>query len=118
LFAILFFVLTLGNLSFPFTGGFAGEFLLLLGICQGNPYVGVAAGTTVFLSLCYSVWLYNRVFYGQVSIYVNQHQDLTRLEVGVLFWCVLFTICLGFMAGAWTGYVGFVYEWIFTSRIV
>jgi NADH-quinone oxidoreductase subunit M len=116
LFAIFFFVLTLGNLSFPFTGGFSGEFLLILGICSANPAIAIAGGSTVFLSLCYSVWLYNRVFYGKVSDQIYYHQDLTRLEVAVLGWCIVFTVLLGFVGGAWVDYVGFDYEWIANSR--
>jgi proton-translocating NADH-quinone oxidoreductase chain M len=116
LFAVLFFVLTLGNLSFPFTGGFTGEFLLLLGICLGNPAIAMAAGSTVFLSLCYSVWLYNRVFYGSISDQIMHHQDLTRLELAVLSWCVVFSLVLGFTGGAWVDYTGFDYEWIVNSR--
>jgi len=116
LFGILFFLLTLGNFSFPFTGGFTGEFLLLLGICLGNPGVAIAACSTVFLSLCYSIWLYNRVFYGSVSLQITSHQDLTRLEVAVLSFCAGFTILLGFVGGVWVSYVGFVYEWLANSR--
>ena len=104
LFGLSFFVLTLGNLSFPFTGGFTGEFMLLLGIFHKNSAVALLLGSTVLLSLCYSVWLYNRVFYGPVSEYLVKHQDLTPSEAGVLLFCATTTVVLGFMGGYFSEY--------------
>jgi NADH-quinone oxidoreductase subunit M len=103
-FALLFFVLTLGNLSFPFTGGFTGEFMVLSAVALCNPAVTALAGATVFLSLCYSVWLFNRLFYGPVASGYRRHADLTPVEVGVLGWCTVGCVGLGWLGGAFVGY--------------
>lgn len=103
-FAGLFFVLTLGNLSFPFTGGFAGEFMILSGVALRNPAVTALAGATVFLSLCYSVWLFNRLFYGPTARDVRAHQEATPVELGVLGWCAFGCVALGFGGSAFVGY--------------
>lgn len=103
LLAICFFLLTLGNLSFPFTGGFTGEFMILSALGTYSFVLCVFAGATVFLSLCYSVWLFNRLFYGGVSSQVEQHIDLTPTEWGVLSWCTLGSVGLGFGGAAFVG---------------
>jgi proton-translocating NADH-quinone oxidoreductase chain M len=103
-FGVLFFVLTLGNLSFPFTGGFAGEFMILTGLGLRNAAVVALCGATVFLSLCYSVWLFNRVFYGPVPAGFRAHQEATPVELGVLGWCTFGCVGLGFAGGAFVGY--------------
>ncbi|PRP83535.1 NADH dehydrogenase subunit 4 [Planoprotostelium fungivorum] len=106
-FGVLFFVCTLGNFSFPFTAGFTGEFLLLSGIAQYNLGVALAGGSTVLLSLAYSVWLYNRVFYGVVNPTVVVHQDLTSIELAVLGWCTVGVILLGWTGGYWGVYANY-----------
>lgn len=99
-FGVLFFILTLGNLSFPFTGGFVGEFLILVGLALNNVWVTLLCGSTVFLSICYSMWLFNRLFYGVVPTGVQTHQELTSPEVGVLAWCTAGCVGLGFTGGS------------------
>lgn len=106
-FGVLFFVCTLGNFSFPFTAGFTGEFLLLSGIAYHNLGVALAGGSTVLLSLAYSVWLYNRVFYGVTPTTVVAHQDLTPVELGVLGWCTVGVVTLGWTGGYWGVYANY-----------
>lgn len=101
-FGVLFFVLTLGNLSFPFTGGFTGEFMILAALGQQNLVVTALAGATVFLSLCYSVWLFNRLFYGRVG-HFRGYQEISPLEFGVVGWCAIGTVLLGFGGSTFVG---------------
>ena len=110
-FGILFFVLTLGNLSFPFTGGFTGEFMILAALGVSNLWVCFLAGATVFLSLCYSVWLFNRLFYGPVG-HLRTHQELTSLEMGILGWTTLWTVGLGFGGSYFVGSTQDGYEYV------
>jgi len=92
---VTFFILTLGNLSFPFTGGFTGEFIILAELGRSNLVVCFLAGGTVFLSLAYSVWLFNRIWWGPLGEGVTGHADLTPTEVGVLGWTTLGCLLLG-----------------------
>jgi NADH-quinone oxidoreductase subunit M len=109
IFAGFFFVLTLGNLSFPFTGGFVGEFMILSSLALQNFMVVLLAGSTVFLSLCYSVWLFNRLFYGPVGSDFRIHQEATPVELGVLGWCSFGCVGLGFAGGVFIGYTQHCY---------
>jgi NADH-quinone oxidoreductase subunit M len=45
---------------------------------------------------CYSLWLLNRVLFGNIKKYsVNEYQDLTRIEFYYLFPYGFLTIALG-----------------------
>ena len=112
-FGVAFFILTLGNLSFPFTGGFTGEFMILAALGVQNIWVCFLAGVTVFLSLCYSVWLFNRLFYGPVG-HFRTHQELTPPEVGILGWTTLWTVGLGFGGSYFVGSTQDCYEYTVT----
>ena len=117
LMALCFFVLTLGNLSFPFTGGFTGEFMILAALGSHSMVVCFLAGGTVFLSLCYSVWLFNRLFYGAVSPGVDRHTELTPIEWGILGWCGVATLGLGFGGATFVGVTQECYAQLFYSVV-
>jgi NADH-quinone oxidoreductase subunit M len=85
LFTCLFFCATLANISLPLTSGFIGEFFVLFGIFQFNFIATFIACFSVILSVVYSLWLFNRVFFGSLSTkYIKFYQDLDVNE----------TICL------------------------
>jgi len=62
--ATLFCIFSLGNLGFPGTCNFIGEFLVLLAILHGNLWVVILSATTMICSASYSLWLFNRVCMG------------------------------------------------------
>lgn len=100
---IFFFLLTLGNLSFPFTGGFTGEFQILAALALQNVVVCLVTGVTVFLSLGYSVWLFNRLFYGSPG-WLTRHGELTPVEFGVLGATAGATLGLGWGGSSFVGF--------------
>jgi NADH:ubiquinone oxidoreductase subunit 4 (subunit M) len=55
LFGIFFFIFTLGNIGFPTTSNFIGEFLILIGIFIKNPFITLYAGVGIILSAVYSM---------------------------------------------------------------
>ena len=61
----LFFILS--NIALPGTSSFIGEFLLLLGLFQESFISAIIAGTSVVLSGAYSLWLCNRVIFGNTK---------------------------------------------------
>lgn len=94
-FSSLFLVSLLANCSLPTTANFIGEFLSLYCILGYSYSVGVFSLISGFLSVVYSVYLFNRVCFGSPSDALVFGRDLTRPEFMVL----LPLICLNFFMG-------------------
>lgn len=86
LFSLFFFVFTIFNAAVPLSANWAGEFLSLAGSFQRNPVLTLLGSTGIVLSAAYSIWLYNRVAFGQFSPYLRtiKPTDLTRRELMLL----------------------------------
>lgn len=86
LFSIFFLIFTLANIAFPGTSSFVGEFLILLGIFKINIFTCLFATLGVILCGAYSLWLYNRIIFGNLNI-VNTiyFRDLNFKEFSILF---------------------------------
>lgn len=82
--SVCFLVLLLSTVALPLTGGFVGEFLLLAGVYQYNPWLGAVAGLTIIFSAVYLLRLYQRVMLGPDSTYSETITDLTGSELLVL----------------------------------
>jgi NADH-ubiquinone oxidoreductase chain 4 len=95
LFAIFFFIFTLANMATPLTANFIGEFLTFLGSFKVNPILTAISATSMVLVAGYSIWLYNRICFGNESIYLIKAKDLTRREFFILFPLVALTFILG-----------------------
>lgn len=55
IFITIFLVFSLANLSLPMTGGFVGEFLILVGLFQSNRIIAFLAGSGMVLGAAYSI---------------------------------------------------------------
>ena len=62
-----FLIITLASIGLPGLNGFVGEFLILLGAFRWDPRYAVAAGLGVILSAVYMLWMFQRVYYGEVT---------------------------------------------------
>ena len=62
-----FMVFMLASVGLPGTGGFVGEFLILLGAFQHNAWLGALTATGVILGAVYMLYLYRRVIYGKLT---------------------------------------------------
>lgn len=71
-YATFFLITVLASVGLPLMNGFIGEFLVLSGAFQANPWYGILGATGVIWSACYLLWMYQRVFYGQVKHEVNK----------------------------------------------
>ena len=74
-FAALFVLFAMANTGLPGTSGFVGEFLVILGAFQANPWFAIIAALTLIFGAAYTLWMVKRVIYGKV---VNQ--DVAALE--------------------------------------
>jgi NADH-quinone oxidoreductase subunit M len=86
LYATYFLWITLSSVALPLMNGFVGEFLILSGAFQAKAVYGILAATGVIWSACYMLWMYQRVFYGQITRDVNTSlADITgREQIAVL----------------------------------
>lgn len=95
-YAILFLFFILANFSFPGTSAFVSEFLILAGAFQINSTITVIATLGVILGAAYSIWLYNRVIFGNLNLkYLNTFFDITRREFCTLLPCVFVVLVMG-----------------------
>ena len=96
LYVTAFLILTLANLALPGTSSFVGEFLLLQGTMIANNAVGAFATLGVILSGTYSLWLYNRMAFGNLKIsYTTKFADLTFNEFMILLPLILLVFYIG-----------------------
>ena len=81
-FSMLFFM---ANAGLPGTSGFVGEFMVVLASFQKHPVVALLAATTLITAAAYTLWLYRRVFFGEVAnAHVAELKDINAREVLVL----------------------------------
>ena len=66
-YALVFMVFMLASVGLPGTGGFVGEFLVLLGAFQANAWVAAFAATGVILGAAYMLYLYRRIIFGKLT---------------------------------------------------
>jgi len=94
-FTILFFIFTLANTGIPLTLNFLGEQLSLIGIWQQNPIISGIGASGIVLSACYSIFLYNRLSYGNLSPHLPPVLDINRREYYLLITLLIPTVIFG-----------------------
>ena len=81
-FALLFVVAMLSSVGLPGLNGFVGEFLILLGAFEANPWITAVAVLGVILGAVYLLLATRKLLFGPVTREENRGlEDLTRREV-------------------------------------
>nr|YP_011008062.1 NADH dehydrogenase subunit 4 [Desmarestia aculeata]WBP69928.1 NADH dehydrogenase subunit 4 [Desmarestia aculeata] len=92
IFITIFLFFTMANLGLPGTSSFVGEFLLLVSAFEANTTACFFAATSMILGGGYSLWLFNRIAYGNVKIV---GVDLSFREFVLFLPLVLGTLFMG-----------------------
>jgi NADH-quinone oxidoreductase subunit M len=101
-YATFFLVTVLASAGLPLLNGFIGEFLVLSGAFQARPIYGILGATGVIWSACYLLWMYQRVFFGQVKLAVNHTlPDLTQRERAALSPIAIAALVMGVAPMVW-----------------
>ncbi len=83
--AALFGFFVFASAGLPGLSGFVGEFLVLLGTFQANPYAAAVATFVMILAAGYLLYMYGRVVFGEVSDFLSSlgdHlTDMTPVEI-------------------------------------
>jgi NADH:ubiquinone oxidoreductase subunit 4 (subunit M) len=73
-----------------------GEFLVLVGCFSSNSWATLFMGTGLILSAAYSLWLCNRILFGNFKNYsIVFFRDLNRREFSIFIPFVFLTFLIG-----------------------
>jgi NADH-quinone oxidoreductase subunit M len=101
-YAAFFLFTVLASVGLPLLNGFIGEFLVLSGAFQANPIYGIIGATGVIWSAGYLLWMYQRVFFGQVTHSVNNTlSDLNLREKTALAPAAAMALLMGVAPILW-----------------
>jgi len=82
LYATVFMIVALSSIGLPPLNGFVHEFLILVGSFQANAWWGILAASGVVLGAIYMLWMFQRVFFGDVTNEKNAGlKDLSPREI-------------------------------------
>jgi len=96
LYTFIFLFFTMSNIGLPGTGSFVGEFLILAGSFKTNTSATFISATGMIIGGCYSLWLFNRISYGNVKIqYLKDYIDLNKRETIIFLPLIFGTIAIG-----------------------
>ncbi|HLK70215.1 MAG TPA: NADH-quinone oxidoreductase subunit M [Bryobacteraceae bacterium] len=102
-----FLITTLASIGLPLLNNFVGEFLVLQGTAMEHYQWTIYASIGVILSACYMLWLYQRVFYGEVNPEVRSHiSDLIPREWAVVIPLVVMMVWMGVYSQSFLPTVG------------
>jgi NADH-quinone oxidoreductase subunit M len=90
--AILFVVMCFANIALPLTNSFVGEFLMFNSVFRYSLILGSVACVSIILAAVYTLWMVQKVFYGELreaasphlNVPVNTHLMLLILVVMVI----------------------------------
>ena len=92
----IFMFFSMANIALPGTSSFVGEFLILAGAFQTNTTVCVLSATGMILGGGYSLWLFNRVAFGNIKVqYMKAFSDVDKREFGTLLPLIVLTLVMG-----------------------
>jgi NADH-quinone oxidoreductase subunit M len=66
-YSTFFMIVTLSSLGLPMLNGFVGEFLIIVGAFHRHAAYGALAALGVVLAAVYLLWMFQRVFFGEVT---------------------------------------------------
>lgn len=96
IYSIIFLFFTMANIGLPGTGSFVGEFLILTGSFSTNTTITFIGATGMILGGCYSLWLFNRIIYGNLKTqYISFFIDVNKREFLIFLPLILGTFCMG-----------------------
>jgi len=102
LYVSIFLFFTMANIGLPGTGSFVGEFLILIGSFKTNTIIAFISATGMIIGGCYSLFLFNRVCYGNLKTqYFRHYLDINKREFFIFFPLILGTLIMGIYPNIW-----------------
>ncbi len=96
LYSLIFLIFSMANISFPLTSSFVGEFLIFMGLYQHSFWGTFFAATSMVLGAVYTLWAFNRIFFGNVrSLSITSYQDINRKEFALFSVLIVVLFIMG-----------------------
>jgi NADH-quinone oxidoreductase subunit M len=84
-FAALAMLFAMANAGLLGTSGFVGEWMVILGTVKVSFWLAALAATTLILGAAYTLWMFKRVFFGEVgNAHVKALLDINAREMLML----------------------------------
>lgn len=93
--SVITFILILANISFPLTLNFIAELFLIISAFKFPLFIILLILMGVFINLIYSLWIYNRIFFGSNSSHLKFSRDIINFEYQSLIPLIILIIILG-----------------------
>jgi len=81
LYSIIFIIGMFASMGLPGMSGFISEALIFLGIYQRFSTITVLALFGLLIGAAYLLWMFKRMFFGEVNPEVKEYSDMTKLEI-------------------------------------
>jgi NADH:ubiquinone oxidoreductase subunit 4 (subunit M) len=105
-YSVLLLIFTMANIALPGTSSFVGEFLLLSGIYKTSAISSIVGCIGVILCGAYSLWLYNRIIFGNLKIsYITRFKDINFKEFSLLLPLLLLVIFMGIYPSFFSNFI-------------
>jgi proton-translocating NADH-quinone oxidoreductase chain M len=105
-YSVFLLIFTMANIALPGTSSFVGEFLLLLGIYKTNILSAIIGALGVILCGAYSLWLYNRIIFGNLKITsITMFKDVNFREFIILLPLLILVLFMGVYPSFFSEYI-------------
>ncbi len=96
LLSTIFLIFSMANISFPGTSSFVGEFLILAGIFKESSWVAFFTMISMVLGAVYTLWVYNRVFFGNLkNNAIFTFTDVNKKELYIFISLIIILFLMG-----------------------
>ena len=105
---------SLANIAFPLTSSFVGEFLILFGIYSFSIPITFFASSGMILGGGYSLWLLNRIGFGNLRANLINAIDIDTKE----FICLIFFLFFVFLFGIYPNIFFNIFKEFFSMYLI
>lgn len=85
IYSIIFIIGMFASMGLPGLSGFISEALIFLGIYERFTTITVLALFGLLIGAAYLLWMFKRMFFGEVNPETKNYTDMTKLEVAYMF---------------------------------
>jgi NADH-quinone oxidoreductase subunit M len=105
-YAAVFLVMAMTAIGLPLLAVFISEFLAMRGAFEANPWWAGWAGLGIILNAAYMLWLYQRMFFGEIDNEKNKLlPDLSMREWAYMLPLVIMSLWIGVYPGPFLRYI-------------